>query len=242
MRSDGSHARAVTRTAGGFGPIAWSPDSRTLLAGASDGLRLIVRAQNSVRLLPGTEQSSSSGIEQASFAPDGQSIAYDRFDAAGTDVFSLSLDGGQPLQLTHDHESFAPLWGPSKIAYQRGFIHGDIWLMDGDGQQNDRLTHTAAGYYPAAWSESGRRLLGANPASHNGRLWAVQVTTGHARPLTRWVGDLFPQGFSRDGRLVYAAVGCGGTHSAFGWLETIPFSGGRPEVVVRGPCRGSWSA
>lgn len=68
------------------------------------------------------------------------------------------------------------------------------------------------------------------------------MTTGRARRLTRWVGDLFAQGLSRDGRLVYAAIGCGGTVSAFGWLETIPFSGGRPKIIVRGPCRGSWSA
>jgi hypothetical protein len=29
--------------------------------------------------------------------------------------------------------------------------------------------------------------------------------------------------------------------SPFGVLETIPFSGGAPKVIVRGPCRGSWS-
>jgi hypothetical protein len=34
---------------------------------------------------------------------------------------------------------------------------------------------------------------------HNGRLWAVELPSGHARRLTRWVGDLFPQGLSRDG-------------------------------------------
>jgi Tol biopolymer transport system component len=169
---------------------------------------------------------------------------YGRVDATGSDVFALALSGGTPQQLTHDHKGFEPLWGPLEIAYLRGrgLIDGDIWLMDGKGDHNRRLTRTAAGYYPAAWSRNGDRLLGANPAVHNGRLWAVELPSGHARRLTRWVGDLFPQGLSRDGRTVYAAIGCGGAVSSRGLLEAIPFSGGPPKLIVRGPCRGSWSA
>jgi Tol biopolymer transport system component len=169
---------------------------------------------------------------------------YGRVDATGSDVFALALSGGTPQQLTHDHKGFEPLWGPLEIAYLRGrgLIDGDIWLMDGKGDHNRRLTRTAAGYYPAAWSRNGDRLLGANPAVHNGRLWAVELPSGHARRLTRWVGDLFPQGLSRDGRTVYAAIGCGGAVSSRGLLEAIPFSSGPPKLIVRGPCRGSWSA
>jgi dipeptidyl aminopeptidase/acylaminoacyl peptidase len=242
VRSDGSHARRITSTAGAFWPLVWSPDSRRLIAGGSDRLYLVVRSTNAIRPLPGTETGRTFAIQQVSFAPEARSIVYDRFDQTGADLYELSFDGGLPAQLSHDHKSFAPLWGPSKIAYQRGFLRGDIWLMSGEGQTNTRLTRTAAGYYPAAWSRDGRRLLGANPAMHNGRLWAVQVATGRARPLTRWVGDLFAQGLSRNGQVVYAAVGCGGVTSALGWLETIPFKGGRPTVIVHGPCRGSWSS
>jgi Tol biopolymer transport system component len=243
MRSTGSHGRPIIRIDGGFGLIVWSPDSRHVLVSDRDGLRLVDRAGNSVRSLRVTEPTSSSAINTVSFSADSGSIAYDRVDAIGSDIFALSLSGGPSQQLTHDHQSFGPLWGPHKIAYLRGrgFVDGDIWLMNGDGGHNRRLTRTAAGFYPAAWSRSGERLLGANPANHNGRLWAVHVPSGHARALTKWTGDLFAQGLSRDGRTVYAAIGCGGAVSSRGLLETIPFSGGRPKVIVRGPCRGSWS-
>lgn len=239
MRSDGTHARVVVRASGGFNPIVWSPDSSHVLAGAWGGLRLVDRRQGRVRELAGTEQYS----ERVSFSPDGRQITYERADQTGADVFVVSTSGGSPRRLTHDHKSYAPLWGPSRIAYLRGrgFLDGDIWLMDGDGAHNERLTTTAAGYYPAAWSRSGRRLLGANPAIHNGRLWALDVPSGRARPVTKWVGDLFPQGLSRDELLIYAAVGCGGVPTSRGFLETIPFAGGPPRVIVRGPCRGSWS-
>jgi Tol biopolymer transport system component len=240
MRSDGTHARLVIRASGGFSPIVWSPDSSHVLAGAWGGLRLIDRRQGRVRLLAGTGRYT----EQVSFSPDGRRIAFEREDQTGGDIFVVSTSGGAPRRLTHDHKSYAPLWGPSRIAYLRGrgFVDGDIWLIGGDGKHNLRLTTHAAGFYPAAWSRSGRRLLGANPAVHNGRLWAIQVPSGAARPVTKWVGDLFAQGLSRDERHIYAAIGCGGTASSNGFLETIPFSGGPPRVIVRGPCRGSWSA
>jgi hypothetical protein len=38
------------------------------------------------------------------------------------------------------------------------------------------------------------------------------------------------------------AIGCGGTSSLFGRVETIPFAGGRPTVIDRGPCRATWNA
>jgi Tol biopolymer transport system component len=118
---------------------------------------------------------------------------------------------------------------------------GDVWLLDLHTGRSRRLTHTGAGIYPVAWSSDGTRLLAANPATHNGRLWAVDVRTGRARDLTGWVGDLFPQGLSRNGKTILAAIGCGGTISPFGIVETLPFAGGRAHVIVRGPCRASWN-
>ena len=88
----------------------------------------------------------------------------------------------------------------------------------------------------------GTKLLAAIPPSHNGQLWAVDVRTGDARPLTPFVGDLYAQGLSNDGQTVLAAVGCGGMPRPYGYLETIPFAGGKPHVIVRGPCRASWNA
>jgi hypothetical protein len=152
--------------------------------------------------------------------------------------------GGAPRRLTSDRRSLSPLWGPRLIAFHRGGFGrgGDVWLIRPDGTGLRRLTRTNAGIYPAAWSADGGKLLAANPATHNGRLWAVDVASGRARDLTGWVGDLFPQGLSRDGRVVLAAVGCGGLLSREGILETLPFAGGAPTVVARGPCRGTWNA
>jgi Tol biopolymer transport system component len=178
-------------------------------------------------------------------------FAFELITTAGRDVATESVRGGQVRVLTDDHRSGIPLWGPTGIAFQRdgnapgdvcGACHGDVWLMHADGSSQRRLTGTGAGIYPAAWSADGAHLLAAYPAMHNGALYAVDVKAGHTRRLTRLVGELFAQGLSRDGQTVLAAIGCGGAAGPDGVLETLPFSGGKPTIIVRGPCRGSWNA
>jgi hypothetical protein len=113
-------------------------------------------------------------------------------------------------------------------------------MVQPDGSGLHQLTQTHAGIWPIAFDAAGDRLLGANPALNNGRLWAVDVPTGTARALTGWVGDLFGLGISRNGKTVYASVGCGATVVARGQLESFPFTGGRPRVFAQGACYGSW--
>ena len=221
-------------------PGKWAPDSRHLVCIESAGLVLLDTQTGSRKVL--VRQPEPAGIESLSISPDSRSIAYAVTDTTGADIYVISIHGGRSRKITADHNSFDPLWGPHGVAFNRGgFVHGDIFITDRTGRHPRQLTHTHAGIYPAFWSADGRRMLAADPAMHNGRLWAVNATTGSARDLTGWRGDLFPQGLSRDGTTVLAAVGCGGTASAFGFVETIPFTGGKPRVIVRGPCRGSWN-
>jgi Tol biopolymer transport system component len=221
-------------------PIAWSPDSRLLAVQGPHGLAIV-----DARTLRVTPMRLPEASYNFSFSPDGRALAFQHSTGAGSDIYMVARTGGRIHRLTGGHRTGFPLWGPTGIAFERfgadrcANCHGDIWVMDDDGSDPHQLTHTHAGIYPAAWSTDGRRLLAAYPATHNGELYAVDVEPGDARPLTSFVGDLYAQGLSRDGRTVLAAIGCGGTASPFGLVETIPFAGGRPTVIVRGPCRAS---
>ena len=191
------------------------------------------------------------GSGDYTFSPDGKTLAFGHSTGSGTNIMALGLPSGDIHALTTDDRSWAPLWGPRGIAFERFGVdgqgdhcancHGDIWLMNGDGSDVRQLTHSHAGIYPAAWSADGDRMLAAYPPTHNGKLYAVDVTTGTARDLTGFVGDLSAQGLSRDGKTILAAIGCGGTASPFGVVETIPFDGGKPSVIVNGPCAANWN-
>jgi hypothetical protein len=228
-----------------YDPVVWSSNSRLVAAGDSGRVAIIDVRSGRARTFPLPDGSGPEGSFGFSFSPDGSELAFTHSTETGQDVYTVSTQGGVIRRLTKDGRSGFPLWGPSGIAFERFGVdgqRGDVWLMDETGGGVHQLTNTHAGIYPAAWSSDGTRLLAAYPARNNGKLYAVDVSTGRARPLTGFVGDLFAQGLSRDGHTVLAAIGCGGTESPFGIIETISFTGGKPTVIAHGPCRASWNA
>jgi WD40 repeat protein len=221
-------------------PLVWSWDSRLLAVQGADGVAIV--DARTLRSAPIRLPAASGSF---SFSPDGSTLAFQHSTGSGSDIYTVRRTSGVIHRLTDDDRSAFPLWGPGGIAFERFGpdrcmnCHGDVWVMDERGSNLRQLTHTRAGIYPAAWSANGRHLLAAYPATHNGRLYAVDAASATARPLTPFVGDLFAQGLSRDGRTVLAAIGCGGLATPYGFVETIPFAGGHPTVIVRGPCRAS---
>jgi Tol biopolymer transport system component len=238
MPISGGKPRLLRRLVGARAFISgfvWSPRSRDIVT--------VERSLVLVDVETGRARTFGRAGGDPSFSPDGSRIVFDRVDQTSGDLEVFDTRTGRARRLTSDHRSFLPVWGPRGIAFNRGgFVRGgDVWLLDPRTGRSHRLTHTRAGIYPVAWSADGRRLLAANPATHNGRLWAIDVRSGRARVLTGWVGDLFPQGLSRNGKTILAAIGCGGFLSPFGVVETLPFTGGRAHVIVKGPCRASWN-
>jgi hypothetical protein len=218
--------------------LVWSHDSLRLVSSENPGV-FLMRANP-----PARARRILKGAGAVTFSPDGSQIAYDVSTPKRSDIYIYEIAGGWKRQVTRDGRSFAAVWGPSGIAFSRATTRGahyDIWTARFAGVRPQRLTRTRAGITPVAWSADGSRLLAENPAMHNGRLWAVDVPSGKARRLTDWVGDLFGQGLSRDGATILAAIGCGGSARPVGRIETIPFAGGQPHVILDGPCRASWN-
>jgi len=242
MSSSGGRPRLLRRVLGTTAlvfSLVWSPNSRRLASGETHGLFLTDLDNGRARLVAGT---AGGGVTYFSFAPDGHAIVYELDGFAGSDLYIYDLAHDRARRITHDHRASSPVWGAHAIAFKRGrsLWRGDLWLADANGGHLRRLTHTGAGIYPAAWSADGARLVAANPGDV-GRLWAVDAQTGRARNLTGWVRDLSPQGLSRDGSTILARRGCSDLENPRGVLETIPFAGAKPRVIVKGPCYASWN-
>jgi Tol biopolymer transport system component len=232
----------------GYQGIVWAPNSRTLAAftDTPDRDRLAIAV---VTTAPGATPRvvvrKADGSPFA-FSPDGRRIAYTGAvrvkQGYGSDIYTVAANGGAPARLTTGGTSGFPVWGRGSIAYNRDGCRGDVYLMNPDGSRQRRLTHTRAGVTPVAWSAGGGRLLGAYECPNNGKLWAIDPRTGAVHDLTGFVGDLAPLGLSRDGRTVLAGIGCGELTTPFGVVESIPFRGGSPHVLARGPCRATSNA
>lgn len=219
-----------------FEALTWAPNSR-FLSFVSYGHIVVVDVATQKQI---TTIGGHGEIEGYAFSPDSKRVTYTQ----DYDLYVSPTHGGPAVRLTHTGKTGGPLWGKPGIAFEQstGPGMGSVWITDPRGLHPRRLTRVAPAIYPEAFSADGTKLLAAYPPFNNGRIWAVDVATGAKRPITPWVGDLHAEGLSEDGRTVLAGVGCGGTPSPYGNIETIPYAGGKPHVIVHGPCFAQWSA
>lgn len=247
--------------------FAWSEDSARIavLLGPEVGAQRLT----TIDVATGDRQTIASGyFSGVSFAPQGsEQLVYARAESESfpqlSDVYRIDLlppgavgvAAPQPQQLTSDHRSFSPLWGPSNRivfvkqlgAKQRQFgPKNDLFLIKTDGTEVRRLTHTKvgpllSGLSPTEWSANGRRLLAEFGGQDTSYAVAVNPRTGSERPLTRerevgFVGTAI----SFNGKLVLGSLGGfepGPGHK----VVSVPYAGGRPRVLANNASEPDWS-
>jgi Tol biopolymer transport system component len=244
--------------------FAWSPDSSTIAAlrGPELGKRTLVLIDVASGAQNVVAQGYFSGL---SFDPAGGQLVYAKSNSEKypprSDIYRFEIPIGQsirfvpPVQLTHDHRSIAPLWGPQgKIVFvkQLGAAHrkygpkNELYLMNESGGKARRLTHTKVdpllqGLYPTQWSANGRRLLAEFEGQDTTYAVTVNPQTGAQRPLVKAT----EQGFlgwalSANGKLVLGSTG-GFEPGPGNDVATIPYGGGRPKVLAKNAFEPSWS-
>jgi len=238
--------------------LAFSPDS-TMIA-ALRGPELGARKLVLIDLATGAQRTVASGYFSGfSFSPEGDELTYSKAGSEKypprSDVFRVSTSGGKPVQITHDHNSQDPLWGPAgKIVFvkllgakQRKYLpKNELYLMSPNGSQVKRLTHTKVGsllqgLFPTEWSADGKRLL----AEFEGQDTSYAVTVNPSTGAQRTVDKAGEQGFvgtalSADGKTVLGFTGGfepGPNHNA----ATVPYAGGKLKVLVHSAFEPDWS-
>lgn len=104
-------------------------------------------------------------------SPEGQWVAYSvtravkDLDKNDTDLWMVSWDGAQQIQLTSgpDSES-SPRWSPdgkylSFVSSRQGARGGQVWLLNRTGGEAVRLTDVKGGVSDYAWSPDSKRLV-----------------------------------------------------------------------------------
>jgi hypothetical protein len=239
--------RVASFPTGGL-PLAWSSDSR-YLATVEEGAQLMV-IDTATETLKTIARGFVSG---ASFAPVGEKLVYGLGmlppkRMSKVNLFSVGAGGGKARQLTHDGRSLNPLWGRRGIVFDREHTRNggpayQIFLLR--GRKATQITHVpvsrlSVGLVPKAISGDGRRLLAEYEGEDDTWAWSVDLVTrkvrelkAHGRVVTGW-------GISRDGRRVLVDSGSRRELSG-GEVETMPFSGGRAQVLVRNGGAPSWN-
>ncbi len=238
--------------------FAWSPDSSTIAAvtGPLNGAQRLVL----ISVATGSQRTIAKGyFGGVSFSPEGDQVVYSKSGGQSypphSDIYRLDLGSNKTFQLTHDKSSEDPLWGPNEQIVFVKFIgaksrrygpKGDLFLMNPEGGQVKRLTHTVVapllfGLSPVQWSASGNQLLTEFGGEDTSYAVTVNPKTGAERTLTKeretgFVGAAL----SADGSTVLGSIGGfepGPGHK----VVTIPYKGGKPKVLANNASEPDWN-
>jgi hypothetical protein len=247
----------LTKASGG--PASWSPDSRYIAINLSStavhgnagaGLAVIDTQSGTVKMLA---TGFICGASFAPSAPDRLVFAHGQdFCSKQTNVYTIAVDGTGLTQLTHDGHSLDPLWGKNVIAFDRSTPRRNnapvyqIWTMHADGTHATQITHMkipllVSGLTPIAFSAGGNRLLAEFVGQDTEQAWTVTLASHRVHEVKVNGQFVLPGGISSDGRQLLIDFGGfeGPPHQ--GTVETVPFAGGSPTVLVKHAAEPTWN-
>jgi len=179
-------------------------------------------------------------IEAMSVSPDGHWLAYDSNLSGNSDIYKISVEGGEPQQLTHDPaDDFVPAWSPdgSEIAFH-SFRNGtrDIFLMSTDGSRTETVVASPRQERNASWSPDGRSIV--FEVMPDSTFVVTRARAGWGIP--RFFKKGFMAAWSPDGKTIGIV--------SEGTLELVPVGGGQEVTIARNGLFGeqvgglAWSA
>jgi Tol biopolymer transport system component len=165
------HHRTTTR-AYTTRELEFLPDGKRILYCANsydaNGIYLYDLAQHTNILIMTNAESGA----EASWSPDGARIAFVKYTEGrkGSQIYTANNDGSDCKQLTDGpYYNWTPRWSPDgrKLAFEttrndnpHTHVAGgyrDIYVMDGNGQNQTNLTRNSYGHHPS-WSPDGKSI------------------------------------------------------------------------------------
>ena len=221
MDADGGNQRRLTNNPGNDVSPSWSPDGKRIAfvsyrdnPGNSEIYVMDADGGNPQNLTnnPGRDISPS-------WSPDGKRIAFssDRDKPQNYEIYVMDADGQNEQRLTNDpNEDQYPSWSPDgkRIAFsarREGHFESDfgitdeIYVMDANGENQQRLTENRQYDWYPSWSPDGKRIAFSSDRKgdlQNYEIYVMDADGENQQRLTEnRAGDQWPS-WSPDGKRI----------------------------------------
>ena len=227
MDINGGNQRNLTNhTDQDFMP-SWSPDGKRIAFSSNrdghviDGittLEIYVMDANGDN--PQNLTNNPSNDYSPSWSPDGKRVAFvsDRDKRFIAEIYVMGADGGNPQRLTNNpHDDYSPSWSPDSkriifVSHRDGHFIGEvggitleIYAMDADGENLQKLTENRKNDRDPSWSPNGKRIAFASDRKGdavNPEIYAMDADGGNLQRLTENRHEDASPSWSPDGKRI----------------------------------------
>ena len=141
---------------------------------------------------------SRGGDWTPSWSPDGKRIVFSSGRDGNREIYVMDADGGNQQRLTQDDQKgYSPSWSPDgkRIVFSsereghfrdnHGNITYEIYVMDADGSNEQRLTENAVYEGQPSWSRDGKRIAFTSTSRDgNSEIYVMDADGGNPQNLS----------------------------------------------------------
>lgn len=221
-----------------IGPMAWTPDSRSIVFSAATTAAGSRHLSQLVDASPGVKSAIKElGIEgdYPAIARTGLKLVYVRKNLEQSSIWRLELDSASSLprqvrMVSSTRRDFTTDLASDGVHLVFSSVRSgpsEIWMSEKDGSNLRRLT--SIGGSTPRWSPDGKRIV--FESNHRGQpeIYVLTISTESVLRLTSDQGSNLRPSWSRDGRYVYF----GSNRTGKSQIWKVPSSGGDAVQITR---------